>query len=235
MITIGNVRYFGNYTNQVIAEEIAQIAAIDLGQQMHILRHFTCVSANYKKSIIGKPYQAYNPISKKMEPSIVTYKDILEKLNITGSKFIINPYFENPYELCEYICNYMLSNMRLRFQWFETTDVNQFCRFYINFENAIGTQGVGYKFDLSETQKATITIQKRGVGANGYNINTAIVNKLELTPQLAVTLIKNPNGHTFLATSYSGMLVPTMPDPSHQKNEELVYNQEYWNNIILPV
>jgi hypothetical protein len=233
MILIGNVRYFGQYTSQITAEDITTIANIDLGQQMHILRHFTDVSDEYKSSILGKEYSSYSPVSKSMEPALVTSKDIIEKLSITGSKFLPNNHFSNPDELCHFICNYMLANIHLKFQWYKTSDVNEFCRFYIHLDQPIGTCGVGYKFDLSPTEIASIEVQKRGAGADGYNINTTTVDKLTLTPQLAVTLIKNPESKAFLATAYSGILVPAMPDPSHQGNEELTYNQEYWNNIIV--
>jgi hypothetical protein len=233
MILIGNVRYFGEYTTKVTAEDIVQIADIDLGQQMHILRHFTSVDKKYIDSILGRDYSCYSPITKQMVPSIVTLTDIEEKLAITGSKFLSNSHFSNPYQLCEYICNYMLRNKSIDFQWFKTSDFNQFCKFYIHFDQLIGTNGVGYKFDLNPVELQTLKVQKRGAGADGYNINTARVTKLKNTEQLAVTLIKKPNGFAFLATAYSGILVPAMPDPSHQKAEELGYNQEYWNNVLV--
>jgi hypothetical protein len=245
LIQINNINYWGENLGNITQSQREQILTIpSISEQMHFLRHFSVVSGGFKKKVIGQKFQSWNPILGNLnESEIITEELINESLKVLGSKF--NGNVKSPESVIslvrEYLGDYAMEwglGWNLEPQdhfknliWLKDARENVLSRGKKKYDFDMGTRGVVFKDDLSESEQKRIFTENHGVGPDAYKINSLKVDTLPTTKEVVFQFALK-NGRASIATCYPGIMVSTMPNKSYQSDVEFEYNRDYWDSLI---
>lgn len=257
VVKFDGVDFYYSVHSPLTNQDLDQLRILPLSQELHLLRHFTTFPEGFVASVLGQKVLTWSQVEKKMVPVIITQELLDDSLKTKGSKFLSEAedgYIKNPTHLSELIVEYLSNglsnrvafnnffapyfNMMRPLIWYSSQSGKKILKLKITYPRNIGTSSVVKISDLTAEQQVTVRKEFRGKGLDAYEVQTVLLQKPPLSSDLVVTLIKNSTEeNAFIATAYSGIVVPPLPDWSMVEplTEEEEYNRKYWKDLAFVI
>lgn len=229
-IIVENVALFGDSSRAVTVEDIDLVAA-NPTNEYHILRHYSHVSDEYVKGLIGQEYEYYDPATQGFVSSVITEKDIDLAYQTRGSKFYSGVRgIENPRELITLIKKELRVRIARGDMFWMCKPAYDFLTFSIEYPEYVGDKDFVAVDSLSREQQARIRMVPR---STREGIMFRVVSGVEKFPthRFVVEIHHFPGKQFAYITGYPGEVGPPFPDPS-QSQEEYEYNKHYTDTHV---
>lgn len=206
--------------------------------EYHILRHFTDVSADYIKSLIGKEYYYFNNEHRHFHQGVIDAIAITEALETVGSKFTKNVKgIENPRELLNLMKVKFESYAEAEIEW-KVKDEYRFFPFLLTHSEAVGFKNLVPIDGLTAEQKDRVKTMPRSAHAGEDTVMVKVVADVEMQPTNSIVagVFDYEDLPFYQATAYPGdvMFTPDFPNAS-QSEEEYAASKHYWETHVFIV
>lgn len=228
-VEIDGIRVYGSERPTEQAELVATLKKIEVApeSELHLARHFTGLSAEYRESLVGRTFERTNRDTGETETVTINEEMIEQALATKGSKFYEDVAgVTNPRELIEFVKEQAIK--RANEDSLPVFD-GGFCEkmlFSIEMNLNVGQDGVVH-VDCIDPLATQLRQQSRGkLGEDDFMVNLADDHPGVPSSKISVVLgVIDGTPHIF--TAYPGSLAPDFPR-DHQGRDELAYNQHFW-------
>jgi len=230
---VGAIYIFGKSSVPFTESDIDLIVS-DPTTEFHILRHYTNLPDDYKKTLIGQKYSYYDPEKQGFVESTISLEDVEAGLKTKGSKFFDNiPGIETPKAVLIQIKNQLKKSLLDSVLIWIDRGKYQTVAFTFNYDAEVGYLGLIHRNELTEEERGLIKRVPRGNSGGDAQIFIQILSGITKKPTKSIAVeLTRVSGRPYLSvTAYPGVLTPDFPSPS-QSEEEQEYCKEFWDNHV---
>lgn len=227
---VENIFLFGESIRDVVPTDLDCVVA-NPTNEFHLLRHFMRTTKEYERTLLGQPYEYYDPETKVFKSSTLVEHDLAAAYQTTGTKFYPGVSgLETPRRLITLIRHELSKRVVRRDMHWIVSPHRQVLQLSLSCPEAVGDQDLVVIEDLPVASRERVQRVVRGghAGERATMIQTVTGIAKQSTRNIAVEIQLVRGRSTAFLTAYPGELSPSFP-ANGQDPEEYGYNKSFWD------